>query len=332
MTVIDIPRAVRQHAAMAERELPEHDSDYDGAWKEALRNHLPECVEKYFPRVHATIDWTAELQWFDKEVSQVLGQPGSRNRTVDVLVKVRLRSGDEQWILVHLEIQTSFETDFAERIALYNSGLFWTFRQRVATLVILADLRRDWRSAGDLFELADFRSHLEFPVCKLIERLATDWRDDRSLPVLLARAQVEALRTAGNPEERYRAKWRLVRGLYDLGYIAEEVRELFRLIDWMMHLREDLSERFKVDLDQLEEELTMPYVTSVERLAKAEGIARVVLRVLRRGCGELPGQLEGRIAKLSLDQLEELQEQMFNFQQADEIARWLDELSNNQTK
>ena len=59
----------------------------------------------------------------------------------------------------------------------------------------------------------------------------------------------------------------------NLGYNAEDVRELFRIIDWMMHLREDLTERFKQEFDQLEESLQMPYVTSVERLAKAEGIA-----------------------------------------------------------
>jgi hypothetical protein len=70
--------------------------------------------------------------------------------------------------------------------------------------------------------------------------LESEWLDDNSLPVLLARAQIEALRTAGNPEERYRAKWLLVRGLHDLGYNAQQVREIFRLIDWMMHLRIDL--------------------------------------------------------------------------------------------
>ena len=62
---------------------------------------------------------------------------------------------------------------------------------------------------------------------------------------VVARAQIEALRTAGDPEGRYRAKWLLVRGLYDLGYNAQQVREIFRLIDWMMHLRVDLETQFE---------------------------------------------------------------------------------------
>jgi len=61
------------------------------------------------------------------------------------VVKVRLRSGDVQWVLVHLEIQSGPEPGFERRIAKFNSGLFWAFDQRVVTVVVLADLQRDCR-------------------------------------------------------------------------------------------------------------------------------------------------------------------------------------------
>ena len=64
-----------------------------------------------------------------------------------------------------------------------------------------------------------------------------------------------------------------MRGLYDLGYNAQQVREIFRLIDWMMHLRIDLETQFERDLAEFEEEREMPYVTSVERIAEARGEA-----------------------------------------------------------
>jgi hypothetical protein len=38
------------------RHTPVHDSDYNGAWKEALRQHLADFIEKYFPAEHAAID------------------------------------------------------------------------------------------------------------------------------------------------------------------------------------------------------------------------------------------------------------------------------------
>ena len=104
-----------------------------------------------------------------------------------------------------------------------------------------------------------------------MEKLEREWREDFSLPVQVARAQIAALRTAGDPEGRFRAKWQLVRNLYDAGYNAKQVREVFRFIDWMMHLRRDWERRFRADLAAYEEQSHMPYITSVERLAKAEG-------------------------------------------------------------
>ncbi len=318
------------------RPPPVQDSDYDGAWKEALRVHFRELLESYFPAAATTIDWQYPLHWSDKELSQILGHTGQRNRTVDMLVQVQLRSGGPQWVLLHLEIQTSYEADFAERLALYNSGLFWIFKQRVVTLAVLADLREGWLPNEDKFQLADFESLTRFPVCKLIDRLRADWRDNYSLPVQIARAQIEALRTAGDPEGRYQAKWQLVRNLYGLGYNADDVRELFRLIDWMMHLRDDLSERFKHDLDQLEESLQMPYVTSVERLAKAEGRAEgkvegkaeggatVLLKQLAKLCGPLPEDTRQQIQRLSIEQQAMLGEALLDFHSLADLHDWLD--------
>jgi hypothetical protein len=286
------------------------DSDYDGAWKEALRKFFQEIIQCYFPAVAETIDWQYPPESFDKELSQILGQPGRRNRTVDVLAKVRLRDGTEQWILLHLEVQSHYEEGFTERLSLYNSGFFWIFKQRVVTLAVLADLREGWRPDEDIFRLGDFETRTRFPVCKLIDRLRTDWQNDQSLPVQLARAQIAALRTAGDPEGRYQEKLQLVRNLYELGYNAEQVRELFGLIDWMMHLRADLEERFKHQLDELEESLQVSYVTSVERIAKREAAIetrqQTLIRQLRRRFDDVPANVTHAInATTATEQLDD---------------------------
>jgi hypothetical protein len=46
---------------------------------------------------------------------------------------------------------------------------------------------------------------------------------------------------------------------------------LFRLLDWIMTLPADLQGHFRGELHRYEEERRMPYVTSVERLAREEG-------------------------------------------------------------
>jgi len=308
---------------------PEQESDYDGAWKESARRHLRQIMEKYFATIAALIDWSYPPEWFDKELSRILARSGRRPKSVDMLAKVRLLTGGEQWILLHLEVQSGWEAGFEFRIFRYNSGLVWIYEQRVVTLVVLADLDDAWRPDEYVFRIGDFETRLRFPVCKLIEKLDGDWRDDQSLPVQIARAQIEALQTASDPEGRYRAKWRLVRNLYDLGYNAEELREIFRLIDWMMTLREDLNQKFEQELTALEESLNMPYVTSVERIAEARGEARgvasLLVELLAGRCGPLPDDIEQRIRGLPMRRLRELGKAVFDFRSNGDVQSWLDE-------
>ena len=307
------------------------DSDYDGAWKEALRSHLRRFIEKFFPRLAELVDWSIEPEWLDKEISQIIGQPGNRNREVDVLFRVHLINGDEQWILCHLEIQTSYEADFAVRVDQYNSGLKWLFRREVLTLVILADLRPDWRPSEYQFELAGFESRLRFPICKVLDHMDNDWAEDTSLPAQVVRAQIAALRTAGDPEARFYAKTQLVRNLYKAGYNADELREIFRIIDWMMHLRRDLSHRFDLELSNFEKEQHMPYVTSIERNAEERGLEQgreqgsvtLLLRQLTRLCGSLPSDVEQQIRQLALPQSQSLGEALLDFHSLADLQSWL---------
>lgn len=337
-----------------DQKMPEEDrqdSDYDGAWKELLRSHLSEAIHDCFPALFQRIDWSFEPEWLDKEISQIVGQSGHRNREVDVLFKVRLLNGKDQWILCHLEIQTSYEAGFSFRIDLYHSGLKWMFREEVVTLVILADLNPHWRPSEHHFEFGDFRSSRHFPICKVLDRLATDWRESSSLVAQVARAQIAALETASDPEARFSAKTQLVRNLYTQGFSSDRIRETFRLLDWMMRLRADLESKFRAELVAYEEELSMPYVTSIERLAKEEGLElghklglelgqkqgleqghqqgrkqgsdSLLLRILTRRCGLLPDDLQDAVRQLTLEQCHDLGEALLGFESLQDLRNWI---------
>lgn len=126
------------------------DSDYDGAWKELLRSHLNshlnEVIRECFPRLASLIDWNFEPEWLDKEISQIVGKSGRRNRSVDMLFRVRLISGHFQWILCHLEIQTSYEAGFPFRIDLCHAGDPGRETSDLLSIQSVQDLA-DWKPA-----------------------------------------------------------------------------------------------------------------------------------------------------------------------------------------
>ena len=278
------------------------ESDYDGAWKETLRSHFPQVILKCFSDLHALIDWNVAPEWLDKELGQILGTKGRRNSQVDVLVRVHLLEGGPQTVFCHIEIQSTYEKDFAVRLDLYNAGLKWQLGHDVLTLAILADLDPHWLPDRHTFELAGFRTDRRFPICKLVSRLESEWREDSSLIAQVARAQIAALRTAGDPEARYGAKMQLVRNLYKQGHSSDTIREMFRLIDWMMRLSQRFEKQFKIELEAYEEELHMPYVTSIERLAIEEGMQKGLQK------GREEGREEGRQEGELIGQIKILQE------------------------
>ena len=77
-------------------------------------------------------------------------------------------------------------------------------------------------------------------------------------------AQLKSKETRKNPLIRLESKLTLVGLLYERGYTREMVIQLFRLIDWMMILPEELKTQFQTEVYNYEEEKKIPYVTSIE--------------------------------------------------------------------
>jgi hypothetical protein len=94
-------------------------------------------------------------------------------------------------------------------------------------------------------------------------------------------AHLRAVETRQNPIDRHQWKRHLARNLYERGMAFTEVRQLFRLIDWLMTLPKDLEIKFRDELHRYEEEKHMPYVTSVERLAMEEGRDKGLIDALK---------------------------------------------------
>lgn len=117
-----------------------------------------------------------------------------------------------------------------------------------------------------------------------------DWRTlEASInpfaPLVMAHLKTQA--TSGKPQERLEWKLSIVKSLFERGYNRAEIRELFRLIDWMMILPGDLESGFSQEIKRFEEENKMRYATTPERLIGYE----YIIEVLKIRFGEVPKEL-----------------------------------------
>ena len=170
------------------------------------------------------------------------------------------------------------------------------------------------------------RHRLEFPVVKLIEfadRLDHLETDPNPFALVTA-AHLRTRQTRQDPEARYQAKRGLVRLLYRRGWDRQRILDLFAVLDWMMRLPDVLERKLWQDIEQIEGETRMRYVTSVERLAiergiqqgklegklegeregKLKGEAMVLERLLAKRFGPLADETRGRLRSASAEQLE----------------------------
>jgi hypothetical protein len=263
-------------------------TDYDSPWKEALDAYFEAFLALLFPEVHAQIDWSRGYESLDKEFQQMVREAELGRRYVDKRVKVWTHDGDERWVLIHVEVQTARDAEFPLRMYVYNYRVFDRYNRPVASLAVLADDDPDWRPAEFRSELFGCEIGFRFPAVKLLDFAARQAELEASTNPFskVVLAHLKARETHGNPADRHVWKLRLVRGLYERGFAAKDVRELFRLIDWLMVLPPALAILFRKELDEIQQEKHMPYVTSIERLGRCDGIRLGIESILEQRFGE----------------------------------------------
>jgi hypothetical protein len=253
------------------RNSQESSIDYDGAWKEALELYLEPFLRLCFPIVHAGIDWNHLPIPLDKELQEIVRDAQTGRRHVDKLFRVVRRDGVEEWLLIHIEVQSQPDPRLSERMYRYHHRIGDRYDRPVVSLAVLADKAPRFRPGRYEVETWGCRVRFEYPTCKLLD-LSDELLEGEDNPAaIVIAAHRAAQRLARDPASRKTAKWQLTRRLYERGYTKEQILNLYRLIDWLIQLPEELKIEFRDQVAEYEEQQRMPYITSIEELGRKEG-------------------------------------------------------------
>lgn len=249
-------------------------TDFDTPWKDIIERYFEDFIAFFLPQAHEQIDWSQGYEFLDKELQQVVRDAELGRRLVDKLAKVYLQNGEEAWVLIHIEVQSQEETDFAERMFVYHYRIFDRYKRKVASLAVLGDERSKWRPSQYGYQLWSSEIRFNFPVVKLLD-YSNQWsalEASRNPFAIVVMAHLTAQETRNNRLRRKELKFALIRRLYEQGFAREDVVNLFYFIDWVMSLPQELEDEFWREVGQYEEERRMPYVSSVERIGIRQGL------------------------------------------------------------
>ena len=123
---------------------------------------MPLLLKRMMPELYEDVDFTQSFTFLDKELRdtlQVMGEEHNAARFADTLVQVPLKSGKDQWVLLHIEVQGSGGDDISLRMVLYCCLIFAHYRRMPVALAILTDKRPPSETPGQ-FEFSEYGTEL----------------------------------------------------------------------------------------------------------------------------------------------------------------------------
>ena len=261
-------------------------TNQDSAWKDILDIYFQEFIVFFYPDIAKKIDWSHPYIALDKELQSITTDAMVGKKFVDKLFKVKSLDGQEEVVLIHIEIQSQKEEKFSKRLFHYYYRIYDDHDQSILTLAILTDDNQNWYPRSYQKKVFGFPVlNFNFQTSKLLDYQAKKEELEKSdnpfaRVVLVHLAFVE---TKKDPEARYQMKFGLTRRLYERGYSRDYVVNLLKVIDWVLVIPEHLELEYKSKVHKLEEVKSMSYVTSFERLGHERGLQKGLEEGLEQG-------------------------------------------------
>jgi len=338
---------------VSESTIPNETADqYDGPWKLGLDHFLPEVMLFLFPASHAEIDWSRSYKPLNSELFSILPAEEGTTRYADALYQVWRRDGREQWILLHFEVQSQPDAELPERMFVYALRCFEKYKTEVFGFAVLGDESPSFRPEPYVWELGKARMVYEFETAKLIDFTVEQLEasDNPAAMILLSHHFTKG--SKDDQVRRRRFKLRLTRLLFSKGYLQAEIRSLYDILDWMLHLGKEQEIIYTQEVLALREEPNMStYVNTLEsyftqqgrqlglqegeriglqqgkqlglqegeRIGAHQGAERVLRSLLVRRFGELPSWASAKLEAASAETIESWSLQLLDAHSLDDV-------------
>ncbi|HMQ46277.1 MAG TPA: hypothetical protein PKA00_01415 [Saprospiraceae bacterium] len=218
----------------------------DRLWKAILEDFFVEAVQFFFKDLFLQINWQQGYEVLDKELREIFPNSAENERRADLLVKVFLQDGTEQWILIHVEIQGYKDDNFAKRMFTYFYRLTDRFNVPIVALALFTDADKNW--CPDRYEVSYVSTHLiyKYATFKLAHYQAADFDIIQNPWAMVMQSALIGLKKQWKDEALLEAKVNLYRKLREKGYNQEQSRHLLQFIKYYVRFhRKDFFHKFE---------------------------------------------------------------------------------------
>lgn len=223
--------------------------DYDTQWKVVISSLFPDFIKFFLPQAYRLIDFTHSIEFLEQELHKLISDKYKEGKVInDKLVKVRLKSGDDKWILIHIEVQSSFETDFAERMFTYFYRIYDRYDQKITAIAIYTGLKNAKKFDRYEYSFLGTETLYKFNTYKITSQKEKDLLASKNPFALVVLASQYLLKSEDDYEKRYLFKRKLIRLSKDRNYKPNQIINLLRFVDLILRLPAELEMKFEQEI------------------------------------------------------------------------------------
>lgn len=231
----------------------------DKLWKAIFEDCFQEAIAYFLPEFYPTINWERGYQLLDKELQQIFPESAETHRRADLLAKVWLLDGQEQWLLIHVEVQGYKDPDFAHRMFVYYYRLTDRFAVPVSALALLTDPEVSWVPDTYHFQCMGTELVYRYPVYKLAVHSPEEFDADANMWALVMKSALLGLHAKKDDDALLQMKINLYRDLRKHGYEAQQAKNLLQFIKYYVRFgRQDYFSKFDDEINKVENKKTEP--------------------------------------------------------------------------
>jgi len=256
----------------------------DILWKGILEEVFPDLLMFLFTDTESRFNMKRKVVFLDKELAELYPEPekDSDTRFVDKLVKIYTKSGNEKYLLIHIEVQGQYDREFTKRMFKYFYRIYDRFfDQPVIPIAIFTGL--DGKRMGDRFELAYEGLELMY---KFNTLHITDFKNsdleasDNPFALVLLAAKKLLLKGKNLDIRLLEQKLLIARLLYRKGVFSrKKIRAILTFLEnYVLFEKPEMNRIFREELDRLSgKKNTMGIIEQVANMKANEKAARLLL-------------------------------------------------------
>jgi predicted transposase/invertase (TIGR01784 family) len=248
--------------------------DHDGLWKDFIKGFFYLLLKRTLPELYEASDREKEPTPLDKEFRDVLNTSDPTIHTsphfADYVMKVPLKDGGEEWVLLHIEVQGRQGGNLAERINHYRCLIYAHYRREPVALAIVTDRRPPGEPS--YYSHSRFGTEIIYRYSNLVLSELDDDEliaSDNPADIVLYAAKF-ALRTK-EELQKFNFLRKAVELLGERGWSLNDKRDLLLFIERIVNMKDEgLIRQYKEFLEQHSKEGKTMYIPLILRDSAAE--------------------------------------------------------------